>query len=172
MKVQFVLSHLSEFSESFFWGDFFFWMWIRVHFLKVFIEFVTVLVLLFFMFCFSGCETCRILALRPGLEPAPPPFKGKVLTTSLPRKSLKHFVCMQTSSRHKYFHFLFNLNCSFTFCRESHSRTKKILQFFLIIYTVYSLPPPRQWQRTPHEKFYTKIVLEHQKDSRFYNLGQ
>ena len=147
-------------------------MWTRVHILKVFIEFVTILVLLFFMFCFSGCETCRILAPRPGIEPAPPVFEGKVLTTSLPRKSLKYFVCVQTSSRHKYFRFLFNLNCSFTFCRESHSMTKKFFIVFLIIYTVYSLFPTPQWRRTPHEKFYTKIVLEHQKDSRFYNLGQ
>ena len=153
MKVQFVdsnkLSHLSEFSESFFLGDFFFWMWTRVHILKVFIEFVTVLVLLFFMFCFSGCETYRILAPQPGIEPASTAFEGKVLTASLPRKSLKHFVCMQTSSRHKYFHFLFNLNCSFTFCRKSQYNKKNFFQFFLIIFTVYSPSPHPQWQRTP-----------------------
>ena len=59
---------------------------------KVFIEFVTVLlmfyVLFFFFFFFPfGCEAWGILAPRPGIKPTPPALEGKVLTTGLSRKS-------------------------------------------------------------------------------------
>ena len=53
---------------------------------KVFIEFVTIL-LLFFMFWFFGGEACGILAPRPGIEPAPPALEGEVLTPGPPGKS-------------------------------------------------------------------------------------
>ena len=36
-----------------------------------------------FMFCFFDHEACGILAHWPGIEPAPPALKGKVLTTGL-----------------------------------------------------------------------------------------
>ena len=52
---------------------------------KVFIEFVTILLL----FWFFGCKACGIPipAPRPGMEPAPPVLEGEVLTTGPPGKS-------------------------------------------------------------------------------------
>ena len=55
-------------------------------FFKVFIEFVTIL-LLFYVLVFDR-EACGILAPRSGIEPAPPALEGKVLTTGPPGKSL------------------------------------------------------------------------------------
>ena len=55
--------------------------------LKVFIEFVTIL-LLFYVLVF-GPEACGILAPRPGIEPAPPALEGEVPTTGPPGKSLR-----------------------------------------------------------------------------------
>ena len=34
-----------------------------------------------FMFCFFGPEAYRILASRPGIEPAAPALEGKILTS-------------------------------------------------------------------------------------------
>ena len=53
---------------------------------KVFIEFVTIL-LLFYVFWFFGREACGILAPRPGIEATPLALEGEVLTTGLPGKS-------------------------------------------------------------------------------------
>ena len=53
---------------------------------KVFIEFVTIL-LLFYVFWLFGHETCGILAPSPGIEPAPPALEGEVLTTGPHGKS-------------------------------------------------------------------------------------
>ena len=53
---------------------------------KVFIEFVTIL-LLFYVFGFFGHEACGILAPWPGIEPIPPALEGKVLATGPPGKS-------------------------------------------------------------------------------------
>ena len=53
--------------------------------LKVFIEFVTLLLLLF-MFCFFGIQACGLLAPWPGMEPAPPVLEGEVLTTGPARE--------------------------------------------------------------------------------------
>ena len=50
---------------------------------KVFIEFVTILLL----FWFFAREACGIPAPRPGTEPAPPTLEGEILTTGLPGKS-------------------------------------------------------------------------------------
>ena len=61
---------------------FFFLMWTIF---KVFVEFVTVLLL--FMFWFFGHEACWILVLRPGTQSVPLALEGKVLTTGLPGKS-------------------------------------------------------------------------------------
>ena len=55
---------------------------------KVFIEFLTILLLCFFMFWFFGREACGILVPRPGIEPTPPALEGEVLTTGKPGKSL------------------------------------------------------------------------------------
>ena len=52
---------------------------------KVFIEFVTVL-LLFYVLLF-GCQACGILAPQPGINPEAPALEGGVLTTGLPGKS-------------------------------------------------------------------------------------
>ena len=66
---------------------------------KVFTEFVTIL-LLFYAFWFFRREACEILALRPGIEPAPPALEGEVLTTGLPGKSqtflILEVVCFST----------------------------------------------------------------------------
>ena len=56
---------------------------------KVFIEFVTTL-LLFYIVAFFGCKACGVLAPKPGIESAhtpPPALEGKVLTTGAPGKS-------------------------------------------------------------------------------------
>ena len=58
---------------------------------KVFIEFVTTL-LLFYVFWFFGREACGVSAPWPGVEPAPPALEGKVLTTGPPGKSLLFFL--------------------------------------------------------------------------------
>ena len=50
---------------------------------KVFIEFVTILLL----FWFYGHKACGILAPQPGIEPAPAALEGEVLTTGSPGKS-------------------------------------------------------------------------------------
>ena len=49
----------------------------------------SVLNLLQYCFCFSffGCKACGILTPQPGIEPAPPSLKGKVLTTGEPEES-------------------------------------------------------------------------------------
>ena len=97
------------FSTSFFFKDFFFLMWTIY---KVFIEFVTIL-LLFFMFWFFGNEACGILVRQSGIEPAPPALEGKVLTSGLPGKSLFYF----------YICFLETESCSFT--RDLSFKTQK-----------------------------------------------
>ena len=51
---------------------------------KVFIEFVTILLLLWFF----GHKACGILASQPGMDPTPPALKGEVLTIGSPGKSL------------------------------------------------------------------------------------
>ena len=53
----------------------------------VFIEFVTIL-LLVYVLVFFGCEACGILAPQPETELACPALEGKVLTTEKPGKSL------------------------------------------------------------------------------------
>ena len=55
--------------------------------LKVFIEFVTILLLLYVFFWFVGHEACGILAPQPGIEPGPLALEGEVLTTEPPGKS-------------------------------------------------------------------------------------
>jgi len=67
--------HSSFFSVFFF----FFWMWTI---LKVFIEFVSILLL--FIFWFFGYEACGVLAPWPGMEPTPPALEGKVLNSRVP----------------------------------------------------------------------------------------
>ena len=37
-----------------------------------------------------GYEACGILAVQPGIEPAPPALKGEVLTTGPPGKFQPH----------------------------------------------------------------------------------
>ena len=62
---------------------------------KVFIEFVTILLLsflftYFFWFLF-GREACGILVPEPGIKPASPALEGRVLTTGPPRESPEEF---------------------------------------------------------------------------------
>ena len=57
-------------------------------FFKVYIEFVTIFLLLFVFWCF-GCKVCGILAPQPGVKLTPPASKGKVLTPGPPRKFLR-----------------------------------------------------------------------------------
>ena len=59
-------------------------------FWKVFIEFVTILLL--FVFWVFGHESWEILAPWPGTKPARTAFEGEVLTSGLPGKSLDSFV--------------------------------------------------------------------------------
>ena len=53
---------------------------------KVFIEFVTILLLFYVLVLWPGA--CGILAPRPGIKPAPPTLEGEVFTTGPPGKSL------------------------------------------------------------------------------------
>ena len=53
---------------------------------KVFIEFVTVL-LLFYVLGFGCEEACGISVPQPGIEPTPHVLQNLVSTTGLPRKS-------------------------------------------------------------------------------------
>ena len=57
---------------------------------KVFIEFVTIL-LPFYVLVF-GPKACGILALRPGIEPAPPALEGEILTRGPPGRSLRQLL--------------------------------------------------------------------------------
>ena len=66
------LDKVFPFFKIFFWGGLVF---------KVFIEFVTIL-LLFYVLVF-GCEACGILAPWSGIKPVPPALEGEVLTTGL-----------------------------------------------------------------------------------------
>ena len=66
---------------------FFFKIFFYVDFFKVFIEFVTILVLFYVLF-FFGPEACGILAPQPGTKPILLALEGKVLITRLPGKSL------------------------------------------------------------------------------------
>ena len=58
---------------------------------KVFIEFVTVL-LMFYVFGFFGHEAGGILAPQPGIKPSPPALEGNILTTRSPGKSLPGYL--------------------------------------------------------------------------------
>ena len=58
---------------------------------KVFIAFVTILLLLYALFLF-GLEECRILNPQPGTEPEPPGFEGEVLTPGAPGKPLRVYI--------------------------------------------------------------------------------
>ena len=66
---------------------FFFFFILSVDHFKVFLEFVTIL-LLFFMFWFFGHKACRILAPQPGFKPVSPALAGRVLTSGPPGKFL------------------------------------------------------------------------------------
>ena len=59
---------------------------------KVFIGFVTILLLL--CFGFFHHKACEILALQPRFKPSPPALEGEVLTTGLPGKSLDAPSCL------------------------------------------------------------------------------
>ena len=54
---------------------------------KVFIEFVTILLL---FYVFFWLRSMWDLSSQPGIELAPPALEGKVLTTGPPRKSLPY----------------------------------------------------------------------------------
>ena len=57
------------------------------HYLKVFIEFVKVLLLFYLFIYLFGHEACGILAPCPGIEPIPTALEGEVLITGSPGKS-------------------------------------------------------------------------------------
>ena len=48
-----------------------------------------IILLLFSVLFFFGCEACGILVPQLGIEPAPPLLEGEVLTNGLPGKSLQ-----------------------------------------------------------------------------------
>ena len=59
------------------------------HFLKVFTEFVTILVLFLMGFWYFGHEACGILAPRPGTKPLTSAVEGQVLAAGPPWKLLE-----------------------------------------------------------------------------------
>ena len=72
-----------------FFHKFCFWMWIIF---KVFIEFVTIL-LLVYVVSFFDFEAYGILVSRPEIEPAPAVLEGKVLTPGPPGNSPANIFC-------------------------------------------------------------------------------
>ena len=66
------------------WLQYFFFMWTVS---KVFIEFVTILLLFYVFSFFFGHEVFVILARQAGIRLALPALKGRDLTTGLPGKS-------------------------------------------------------------------------------------
>ena len=85
---------------------------------KVFVEFVTIL-LLFFMFWFFGLEACGILAPWPRIQPTTPVLEVELLISRLPGKSLDHFgslwnlsLCTWLTSVSSPWKDLFSLICS------------------------------------------------------------
>ena len=52
-----------------------------------FLSLLNLLQFFYFMFWFFDCQSCRILAPWPGIEPAPTILEGEVLTTGPPGKS-------------------------------------------------------------------------------------
>ena len=79
----FLFAYLFGGRQCFCFKDFFFLMWTI---LKVFIKFVTVL-LLFYALVF-GCQECEILVPWPGIELKPSSLEGKVSSIGPPGKSL------------------------------------------------------------------------------------
>ena len=73
---------------------------VHKNFFKVFIEFVTIL-LLFYVLGIFGRKACGILFLQPGIEPTPPALESEVPTTGLPGKSLVHNFLNQWGNRLK-----------------------------------------------------------------------
>ena len=69
---------------------------------KVFIEFVTIL-LLFYVLVVFGREARGILAPHPGVETACPALEGEVPTTGPPGKSLTDFLILKI-------HFILGIN--------------------------------------------------------------
>ena len=55
-------------------------------FFKVFVAFITTLLLLYVLFFFDS-KACGILAPQPGIEPALPALEGEVLTAGPLKKS-------------------------------------------------------------------------------------
>ena len=74
-------------------------MWIIF---KVFIEFVTILLL--FMFWFFGRKACGNLGPQPRIESAPPALAGKILTTESAEKALLIALAITTFRRYSYLH--------------------------------------------------------------------
>ena len=58
---------------------------LNVDHLKVFIEFVTILLLLF-MFWFFGCDACGSFTPQLGIKPISPVLEGEVLTAGTARE--------------------------------------------------------------------------------------
>ena len=79
-----VLLYVAMLVLSFF---FFLKIFLTLTIKKVFIEFVTVLLLLY-VFFFLGHEECGILAPCSGIEPTPSELEGEVLITGPPGKSV------------------------------------------------------------------------------------
>ena len=67
-------------------SPFFYYYYLRVFVMwtifKVFIKFVTKLILFSDWFFFFGCVACGVLGPRPGIKPGPLALEGTVLTTS------------------------------------------------------------------------------------------
>ena len=83
--------------------------------LKIFIEFVTMLLPFYGFFSYFGCEACGILAPQQGIEPTSPASEGKVSTSGLPVKSQdgKFYVLSHFSSVIHLCPTLFNsMDCS------------------------------------------------------------
>ena len=72
---------------------------------NVFIDFVTILLLLFMFWIFFGHEACEILVPQPEIESTPPALEGKILTTGQPGKSFPALLYV-TFLHNSYFHLL------------------------------------------------------------------
>ena len=95
---------------------------------KVFIEFVSIWLLFYVLFCFSY-KACGMLSPWPGTEPASPAMEGEVLNSGPPGQSLS-VIFRSIETRYYYLHLEEESHCDEKTCSLSISGVmqKEVLQ--------------------------------------------
>ena len=124
---------------SYFFLRIFFLMWTIF---KVFIEFVTILLL--FMFWFFGHKACGILAPWRGIDPASPTLEGKVITTGQPRESLiivvfciSYFMPLNTLQKCLLEELIFNVHNFMTVYSFWGQGIFPMILFLLVLFSIF-----------------------------------